>query len=130
VIDVSLSLPPISRAAVVGVFGGAGLVLTTIYSRRGPLIYPVYAALLSALALLLARYRSLAFSTRFAAAFTGVLVATCMLFVAVLVLGGRQRRALQESGRPTVPGHIPAWGPPLLGVILVAISGGVAFVSS
>ena len=45
------SNPALPRAIVVGLFGGAGLALTSIYSRRGPLIYPVYAAILAALAL-------------------------------------------------------------------------------
>ena len=36
------------QAAVIGVFGGAALVLTQLYSRRGPMIYPVYAAILLA----------------------------------------------------------------------------------
>ena len=37
--------PAFPRALVVGLFGGAGLALTTIYSRRGPLIYPALADL-------------------------------------------------------------------------------------
>ena len=43
------ALPLVLRAGVVGIFGGAGLVLTQMYSRRGPLIFPVYAAILAAL---------------------------------------------------------------------------------
>ena len=34
--------PAFPRALVIGLFGGAGLALTALYSRRGPLIYPVW----------------------------------------------------------------------------------------
>jgi hypothetical protein len=51
--------PLVVRAAAVGAFGGVGLALTSIYSRRGPLIFPGYAALLVVLALLLAIIREL-----------------------------------------------------------------------
>ncbi len=43
--------PALPRALVLGAFGGVGLVLTVVYSRRGPMIFLPYAALLVALAL-------------------------------------------------------------------------------
>ena len=38
--------PALPRALAVGAFGGVGLVLTVVYSRRGPMIFVSYAALL------------------------------------------------------------------------------------
>ena len=48
--------PALPRALTVGAFGGVGLVLTVVYSRRGPMIFVPYAALLAALAVLLSRF--------------------------------------------------------------------------
>jgi hypothetical protein len=59
--------PAFPRALFIGVFGGAGLALTALYSRRGPMIFPVYAAILAALALLLARYPDLRYVERWTA---------------------------------------------------------------
>ena len=79
-----LSNPALPRAVVVGLFGGAGLSLTIVYSRRGPMIYVAYAALLVALALLLSRYAELTYFTRFVAALSGFAVAcAAVAFVAV-----------------------------------------------
>src|SRR4051812_20445642 len=89
----------IAQAAVVGIFGGIGLALTATYSRRGPLIYPVYAALLAALAVLLTRYASLSFGERVVAALVGFSVASAGLYVAVGVLAQRGRRRLVRQGR-------------------------------
>jgi hypothetical protein len=118
-----------TQAIVIGVFGGAGLVLTRLYSRRGPLIFPVYAALLAALAISVARFASLGFSARFAAVFSGLAVGTILLFVAAMFLGGRERRALVASGQTLARGGMPWWGPSLLLVILVSASAGAAYVS-
>jgi hypothetical protein len=123
-------LPLLLRASVVGVLGGTGLVLTMVYSRRGPLIYPVYAAILGALALAAARFHSLPYAAYFSAVLAGMVVATGMAFVAVLVLGARQRRELLASGRPLAPGRAPIWGfPAIVGAIVVA-SAAVAYVVS
>jgi hypothetical protein len=118
------------RSLVVGVLGGAGLILTQAYSRRGPLIFPVYAALLAALAFLSARFVELPYAARFAAALSGVLLASAMALIGVLVIGGRERRRLVESGRPMAPGRAPAWALPLVLIILVVVSAAVAYVSS
>lgn len=120
----------LSRALVIGVFGGTGLVLTQLYSRRGPLIYPVYAALLAALALSLARVNDLLFVARFVIALSATFLATAMMFVVTVILGRRARKQLIESGRPFVAGHVPTWGLPLLLLILIVVSAGVAHVSS
>ena len=123
-------LPFLARAAVLGVIGGVGLVLTQVFSRRGPLIFPVYAAILAALALLGARFPALPYQAHFSAVLTGMLVATALALVAVLVRGGRERRALIASGREIRPGGVPWWGFPAIAAALVASSAAVAFISS
>jgi hypothetical protein len=105
--------PAFPRALVVGAFGGAGLVITAIYSRRGPLIFAPYAAFLAALTLVLARYPSIPYSARVAAGLVGFLVASAALYAATVVLAGRARRRLVAEGRlPNAALHhnLPLWG--------------------
>ncbi len=71
-----LANPAFPRALAVGAFGGVGLVLTVVYSRRGPMIFVPYAALLAALTLLLSRFGQLPYAPRFAAAFAAFAIAT------------------------------------------------------
>src|SRR5881392_635435 len=94
-----LANPVVLRAMVVGVFGGIGLSLTSIYSRRGPLIYPVYAAILAALAMLLARHSQLPYNVRAFAALVGFTTATLLSYITVGILATRQRDALMAKGR-------------------------------
>jgi len=125
----------VPRAAVVGIFGGIGLALTSIYSRRGPMIYPVYAALLAALAALLARHSQLSFEIRMFSALVGFAVATAISYVVVAILARRQRQVLVLDGR--VPpgargvslwGHVWRWT--FLLSIGAALSAALAFVSA
>ncbi len=118
------------RALVIGAFGGVALVLMQIYSRRGPLIYPVYAGILFTLGLFLARAPHLGFAARLLICFVAIFVSTAMMFVATLVLAARARARLLAQGRTLVPGHPPIWGLPLLLLILITASAGVAYVSS
>lgn len=118
-----------------GPFGGAGLVLTMIYSRRGPLIFPVYAALLAALALLIAQYSSVSYPGRFGAALAGFLVASGVAYAATMVLAGRERERMQQEGRlpgrargVSVLGH--CWRLGVLVALGVIVSAGVAFVAA
>src|SRR5262245_60257873 len=111
-----VSNPLVLRAAVVGLFGGVGLSLTSIYSRRGPLIFPVYAALLACLALLLARHSQSSFGLRTASALVGFTTATLMSYVTVGVLARRHRevlvaegRLLPNSGGVSALGHLCRW---------------------
>jgi hypothetical protein len=131
-----LANPALLRAVVIGAFGGTGLALTAIYSRRGPLIYPVYATILAALALLLARYPALTYVARLTAALTGFGVASAALYFTTGVLADRQRRRLVAQGRLppaalhyhlSVLGH--AWRIGMLVAIGTLVSAGVAFVS-
>jgi len=130
-----LANPAFPRAIVVGLFGGAGLALTTIYSRRGHLIFPAYAALLTALALLLARYDAMPLAERFAAALVGFLVASAALYVTVVIRSDQQRRQLVDQGRlsPSA-GRLPLWGHAWRFVLLLAIgmitSAGIAYITS
>jgi drug/metabolite transporter superfamily protein YnfA len=81
------------QAIVVCAFGGGGLVLTQLYSRRGPLIYPVCAAILFVLALSLSRATSLGFIPRFFAAFGGMAVSTAIAMAGTVVLAERARQS-------------------------------------
>jgi hypothetical protein len=121
----------LSRAVVVGILGGAGLVLTQLYTRRGPLIFPVYAAILAVLGLVSFRFRDLSFPALFAAVLAGMLVATGCAFVAVLITGAKSRRELRASGRPMAEGSgAPWWGFPVIGLAIVLASAAVAYVIS
>ena len=129
-----LSNPAFPRALVVGLFGGAGLSLTIIYSRRGPMIYVPYAALLVALALLLSRYAELSYFTRFAAALGGFAVASAAAYVTAGVRAERQRVLLRLEGRlpatargPSLWGHI--WRASFLLALGSIASAAVAFVA-
>jgi hypothetical protein len=122
------------RAVVVGVFGGLGLALTIIYSRRGPMIYPVYAALLAALALLLARHDSLPYMSRATGALAGFVVANVFAYAAVAFKASRERRFLVAQGRlppdakgVTLLGHLWRWG--FLISIAAIVSAAIAYVA-
>ena len=131
-----LSNPALPRAIVVGLFGGVGLACTTVFSRRGPLVLPVYAALLGALALLLARYPALSYGTRLVAALAGYVTASLLLYAAAGLRAREDRRRLQREGRlPAGPlrgvspfGH--AWRVGLLLAVGAVASAGVAFVAA
>jgi hypothetical protein len=129
-----LSLAAISRALVVGAFGGIGLALTVTYSRRGPLIYPVFAALLAALALLLSRYATLPYSARFAAALAGFVTACVPFYAATLASAARSRRRAIARGRLPAGAHGPAAAAHLgpAGLLMCAgaiVSAGIAFIA-
>src|SRR5262245_37638429 len=113
------------RALVIGAFGGAALVLTEVYSRRGPLIYPVYAAIFFALALLLARTTGIGFGARLLICVAAILLSTAITFVATLVLAARARARLSIEVTTFAPGSVPMWGLPLVLAILVTASAGV-----
>src|SRR5436309_12839557 len=93
-----LANPALPRALAVGAFGGVGLVLTVVYSRRGPMIFVPYAALLAALTLLLSRFGQLPYAPRFAAAFAAFGIGTVPVYVAVGRCGKRQRESLRCEG--------------------------------
>ena len=118
-----------ARALVIGGFGGVALVLTQVYSRRGPLIYPVYAAILCMLSLSLARATALPFLPRLVIAFAAILVSTAFSVAATVVLARRARRRHLAAGASLAPGRIPSWALPLLLLTLVTVSAGAAFVS-
>ena len=129
--------PAFSRAIVIGLFGGAGLALTVLYSRRGPLIYPVYAVILAALAVLLARYPDLRYAERFATALAGFLVASAALYIMSLILSGAHRRRLVAQGRlPESALHrrLPllghAWRLGFLAAVGSIVCAGLAFIAA
>jgi hypothetical protein len=120
--------PAFVRAVVLGAFGGIGLVLTTMYSRRGPLMFPVYAAFLASLAVLLARYEDLAFPIRLSAALAGFVVAAAIHYVAVVISANRDRRRMGITQNVPFLGHL--WRLSLLFTAGFIASAGVAFVAS
>ncbi|MEO8334107.1 MAG: hypothetical protein ABI664_03990 [bacterium] len=134
----SLFLNPLMpRALVVGLFGGAGLVLTSLYSRRGPAIYPVYAAFLTLLAFELARYDYLSYAARFSAAACAFILASAALWVVSALRATRARRELILAGRLSAAaldnrrllvGH--AWRLGALLLVGLLVSAGVAFVAA
>jgi hypothetical protein len=91
--------PLLLRALVVGMIGGAALVLTMAYSRRGPMILPVYAGLLIALAFIAARFETVAYMPRLVAVFAAFCLASAELYVAAVILAGRERKRLVARGR-------------------------------
>jgi hypothetical protein len=127
--------PLVARALVVGIFGGIGLSLTSIYSRRGPMIYPAYAALLVALALLLARHSQAPYFVRVAAALVGFVTATAISYATVGVLAQRHRDVLVAQGRlprdaggVSLVGHVWRWALLLSAGAVVSVA--LAFVSA
>ena len=130
------SNPAFPRALVLGAFGGIGLTLTALYSRRGPLIFAPYAAFLAALTILLTRYAALPYATRLSAALAGFLVASTALYVTAGVLGDRGRRRLVAEGRlpasvlhAGIPLRDHVWRLGLLVAIGTVLSAGVAFLA-
>ncbi|HUP50437.1 MAG TPA: hypothetical protein VNA04_16805 [Thermoanaerobaculia bacterium] len=128
-----LTHPVFSRSVVLGAFGGIGLALTTVYSRRGPLIFPVYAAFLATVAVLLARYGDIVFPERLLAAMAGFVVAATIHYATVGVHANRQRRLLHQR-YPQIPLTIPftghAWRLSVLFLTGLIASAGVAFLAS
>src|SRR5437660_9530906 len=125
------------RALAVAAFGGVGLVLTVVYSRRGPMIFVPYAALLAALTLLLSQFGQLPYAPRFAAAYAAFAIATVPVYVAVGVLGKRQRERLRREGRLSAeppPARFSLWGHARrIGFVIAAgsiLSASVAFVAA
>lgn len=126
--------PAAARTLVVGLFGGMGLVLLAIYSRRGPLVFPVYAAILAALTAVLSRDAALPFAARYAAALVGFVAASAPFFAATMRLAARERARLRTAGRlplgargPSPLGYAAAAG--FLLTVGAVVSAGVAFVA-
>ena len=135
--DSSLLMNPLlPRALVLGILGGVGLSLTSTFSRRGPMILPVYAAVFAALALVAARYADVAYLPRSIAIFAGYAVASLELYVAVMILADRDRQRSVAQGRlPASALHdrIPlgghAWRLAALAGVGVVLSAAVAFIA-
>jgi hypothetical protein len=115
-------------ALVMGAFGGVGLILMHVYTRRGPLLYFVYAALLLSTALMLSQYDALPFATRFLAVLVALSVASLFLFVRVAIRSSRRERIRVREGRPPLVVTRPWWGMPTVVGALAAVSAGVALV--
>ena len=136
-IDIGIVTNPLfPRAIVLGIFGGIGLALTPTFSRRGPMILPVYAALLAALGFLVARYAAVPFAARAFAIFAAYCVASLALYIATGVLADRDRgRSVQQGRLPasalefrlSILGH--AWRLGALAGMGLVLSAAVAFIA-
>ena len=127
--------PALPRAIVVGAFGGAALVLTAVYSRRGPAILMPYAALAVAITLLLARYPTLSYGGRFGAALVGFVAATIPLYVTVAILAARAREQRRRGGKQAAPvrgmsGWGRAWRLTAVSALAVIVCAGIAYVAA
>jgi hypothetical protein len=96
-----LANPLLPRAVILGVLGGFGLVITARSSRRAPVVFLPYAALLVCLGLLTARHADLGFATRSVSVFAGYLSATLELYISVVLFANADRR------RSPLPGRVP-----------------------
>lgn len=123
-----LAHPASLWAAALGLFGGGSLVLVERFSRRGPLLFPVYAALLAALTVLLASYSASSFRSRFGAAFLGFVVAAILHYIAVGFAADEERRQRGVTARLSLAGH--AWRLSLLLGLGMLACAGVAFVAA
>ena len=127
--------PAFPLAIVVGAFGGAALVLTAVYSRRGPAILLPYAGLAVAIALLLSRYPSLSYGGRFGAALAGFVAASIPLYVAVGILAARAREQRRRDGKLPAPvsgmsGWGRAWRLTAVSALAVGVCAGIAYVAA
>jgi hypothetical protein len=138
VIHFSIAANPLfPRAIILGILGGIGLALTQVFSRRGPIILPVYAALLAALAFLAARYTTVPYVARAFAIFIAYCLASAAIYVATAIVAGRARRRAVARGclptsalafRLSLFGH--AWRLAALAGIGFVLSSAVAFVAA
>ena len=104
------------------------MILAHAYSRRVPVVYGVYGALLLSTALMIGQYDALPFATRFSAVLVALVVASLFLFGRVAVRSARRERQWMRSGQPPLPVSRPWWGMPAVAGALAALSAGVAFV--
>jgi hypothetical protein len=127
--------PALPRAIVVGAFGGAALILTAVYSRRGPTILVPYAGLAVAIALLLSRYPTLSYGSRFVAALAGFLAATIPLYVAVGILAAHVREQRRRDDKLSAPVSVMSgwgrtWRLTAVSALAVIVCAGIAYVAA
>lgn len=114
------------RALVVGLFGGLSLVLTHTFSRRGALMFPVYAAILLVGTLVTTQFPNLTFGTRFASVLLSLVIATACSLVEISYRAARHARMRVQAGKPPLSTTVPWWGMPVVFGSLVAVSAGAA----
>ncbi|QJR37174.1 hypothetical protein [Gemmatimonas groenlandica] len=119
--------PLFARAILVGCLGGVGLVLGYRFSTRGPIILPIYAAILFVASLTFAQFPGISFPVRFSAVLLAMLVATAIAMAGVLYHAEQERRKRAERGLPPVEcNRAPWWGAPFVFASVTAASAGVA----
>jgi hypothetical protein len=67
-------------ALVLGALGGGALILTTMLTRRGQMIFLPYGALIAAIALYVRSRRVTSYATRFSASLCGFMLASIILY--------------------------------------------------
>jgi hypothetical protein len=115
-----------ARAAVVGGLGGVGLLLAYRFSTRGPIMFPIYAAILFVASLVVSQFAHAPFAARFGSVMLAMLVATGMAMAGVLHHGALVRRKRAQRGLPPVEGGAPWWSAPFVVASVVAVSAGAA----
>ena len=104
---------------LVGLIGGCALVLASISSRIGPIILPVYAAIIVAIRYFVIRGSGGSFVQRLGGSALALFVATGILIISVLIRGQRERATLVTA---TVAAPTASGGLAIVGLVLVAIA--------
>ena len=102
-VPTSSFLETLLRALAIGAFGGAGLILTQLYSRRGPAVFPVYSALVVLLGAFLVRASPLGFLRLFIVSFLALMLAVFVSTAGGLLIATRVIRAKQVVVRQRRP---------------------------
>jgi hypothetical protein len=115
-----------SRAVIIGVLGGAGLVLGYLFSTKGPIMFPIYAAILFVGSVVLAQFPGVSFRARFGFLMLAMVIATAIAMTAVIINAVRRDRRRAAQGKPPIEGSAPWWSMPFVLATVAAASAGVA----
>jgi uncharacterized YccA/Bax inhibitor family protein len=115
-----------TRAVVIGVLGGISLLLGYRFSTRGPIMFPIYAAILFVASLVIAQFPGLTFMTRFGVVLLTMIIATMISLAGVIYNAHRRDRIRAKKNLPPIEGHAPWWGAPFVLASVAAASDGVA----
>jgi hypothetical protein len=117
----------LSRAVVVGILGGTGLLLGYRFSTRGPIMFPIYAGILFVSSLVVGQFPGLSFMARFRAVMLAMLISTALVMAGVIYNARRRDRIRAKQGKPPIEGHAPWWSAPFVIATVAAASACVAF---
>ena len=114
------------RVLVLGALGGVGLLLGYRFSKRGPIMFPIYGTILFVAALVIAQFPGLTFPMRFQGVMLTMLVATAIAMAGVQAAVQRRLLKRAQRGLPPIDGHAPWWSAPVVLASLAAASAAVA----